>query len=55
MRATPQQENKPMGSKTIVLNPKPGDDTAPAITLGIQSDTAFAEETKRLQGAISAP
>src|ERR1700737_2268793 len=46
-----------MGSKTVVMNSKPGDETvadgaAPkaAVTLGIQSDTAFSETSKRLCG-----
>ncbi len=37
-----------MGSKTVVLNPKPVD--APAKSLGIQSDIAYSEATKRLSG-----
>ena len=47
MPARLRKENTPMGSKTVVLNPKTTEDT---VTLGIQSDTAFHEETKRLQG-----
>src|ERR1700738_3759918 len=46
-----------MGSKTVVMNSKPGDETVtdgtaskPAVTLGIQSDTAFSETSKRLCG-----
>src|SRR6202049_2331181 len=46
-----------MGSKTVVMNSKPGDETvadgaAPkaAVTLGIQSDVAFSEAAKRLCG-----
>ena len=36
-----------MGSKTVMMNPKATDG---AVTLGIQSDTAFNEATKRLSG-----
>src|ERR1700735_1039027 len=55
MPARLRQENTHMGSKTLILNPKPGEADGPAehhptVTLGIQSDTAFHEETKRLQG-----
>ena len=40
-----------MGSKSVTLNPKEVEGVGTAgVTLGIQSDTAFAEETKRLQG-----
>src|SRR5260370_16013730 len=46
-----------MGSKTVVMHSKPGDETItdgtasrPAVTLGIQSDTAFSEASKRLCG-----
>src|ERR1700709_1761501 len=46
-----------MGSKTIIMGSKPGEDSAvegspvkPTITLGIQSDTAFSEASKRLSG-----
>jgi ornithine carbamoyltransferase len=45
-----------MGSKTVMMSTKPeiaGDDhtpTKPTATLGIQSDTAFSEATKRLCG-----
>src|SRR6185312_13335597 len=50
-----RQENKPMGSKTVVMNPKPpeSEETSPrkaTATLGIQSDTAFSEASKRLSG-----
>ena len=45
-----------MGSKTVMMSTKPeiaGDDHTPGrptATLGIQSDTAFSEATKRLCG-----
>ena len=45
-----------MGSKTVVMNTKTmdaGDDLTPpkpTVTLGIQSDTAFSEASKRLCG-----
>jgi len=44
-----------MGSKTVVMNPKPAENDEiasrkPAATLGIQSDTAFNEAVKRLNG-----
>ena len=46
-----------MGSKTVMMNARPGEqeneDTAvapPSATLGIQSDTAFSEASKRLIG-----
>ncbi|HUZ94919.1 MAG TPA: ornithine carbamoyltransferase [Edaphobacter sp.] len=44
-----------MGSKTVVMNPKPAEseDTSSrkaTATLGIQSDTAFSEASKRLSG-----
>ena len=42
-----------MGSKTLVMNLKPSEadmPTKPAVTLGIQSDTAFTEAAKRLNG-----
>jgi ornithine carbamoyltransferase len=51
MPARPRKENTPMGSKTVILNPFDAPANPPtAPTLGIQSDTAFHEETKRLQG-----
>jgi len=41
-----------MGSKTVVMNPKPldADDAKPLAPLSIQSDTAFTEAAKRLCG-----
>ena len=44
-----------MGSKTVVMNPKPAESEEisprkPTATLGIQSDTAFSEAAKRLCG-----
>jgi ornithine carbamoyltransferase len=44
-----------MGSKTVVMNPKPADaeeisHRKATATLGIQSDTAFSEAAKRLSG-----
>jgi ornithine carbamoyltransferase len=57
MPARLRKENTPMGSKTVIMNPlaHQREDDLPAhhnaaITLGIQSDTAFHEETKRLAG-----
>jgi hypothetical protein len=54
MPARLRQENTHMGSKSVTLNPKEAADGTPhehaSVTLGIQSDTAFHEETKRLQG-----
>src|ERR1700678_1654571 len=50
-----RQENTPMGSKTVMMNPKPEtlDPAHPAkhaVSLGIQSDIAFSEAAKRLCG-----
>jgi len=41
-----------MGSKTVMMNPKPEAAAGPAkhVSLGIQSDTAFSEAAKRLCG-----
>ena len=44
-----------MGSKTVMMNPKPaeGEEISPrkpTVALGIQSDTAFSEAVKRLNG-----
>ena len=47
-----------MGSKTVMMSTKPeigGDDHISGkqtATLGIQSDTAFSEATKRLGGRV---
>jgi ornithine carbamoyltransferase len=48
-----RQEKKPMGSKADMMNPKPDAAAEPAHSakqLGIQSDSAFAEASKRLSG-----
>ena len=50
-----RQEEKPMGSKTVVMNSKLAETEElsprkPTATLGIQSDTAFSEAVKRLRG-----
>src|SRR5947208_9381239 len=56
MQSLPAQcrrERRHMGSKTVVMNTKPdAADEAPVrkVTLGIQSDTAFNEAAKRLNG-----
>src|SRR6185503_10413999 len=47
--ASRRQENTPMGSKTVTINPKPEGGTGKA-SLGIQSDVAFNEAAKRLCG-----
>jgi ornithine carbamoyltransferase len=48
-----RQEKIPMGSKTVIMNPKPdatADPVRSAKQLGIQSDSAFSEASKRLCG-----
>src|ERR1035441_1659844 len=50
-----RQESIPMGSKTVMISPKPegAPETArpaKATSLGIQSDVAFSEAAKRLCG-----
>jgi ornithine carbamoyltransferase len=48
-----RQEKIPMSSKTVMMNPKPDANAEPARTskqLGIQSDSAFSEASKRLCG-----
>src|SRR5882757_8490030 len=44
------KENTRMGSKTININPAENLSPARTATLGIQSDTAFNEASKLLQG-----